>query len=499
MAEIEYRDPSSLSPHPRNSRVHSDAQVDLVASSITEFGFTIPVLVQADGTIIAGHCRTQAALRLGMEAVPCIVAGDDWPDEKVRAYVIADNRLTERGQWDLSILQDEVRVLSDAGFNLSVLGMDDAELARMISDDDLSGVSLARAMLAEPPEDTPRGRLHAPLSLSDRFGVPPFSVLNAREGWWQARKASWIALGIESKKGRGDDVTWGAAPEITSAGLNHYRDAKKKYVRSYNTTEWIKQHGMTGGGSGPKGQQGETDVASGTSIFDPVLCELAYRWFVPTGGRVLDPFAGGSVRGIVAAKLGLRYTGVDLRPEQVLANREQAQAVCGEGDPVPRWVTGDSRNLRSMRIASADFIFSCPPYADLEVYSDDPNDLSNLAYPDFRDAYSDIIGKACARLSDNRFACFVVGEVRGKDGAYYDFVGDTVQAFRDAGLSYYNEMILVTMAGSLPIRAGKQFTATRKIGKTHQNVLVFVKGDPRKAVAALGAPSFGELGDGTDA
>jgi len=89
-------------------------------------------------------------------------------------------------------------------------------------------------------------------------------------------------------------------------------------------------------------------------------------------------------------------------------------------------------------------------------------------------------------LKNDRFALFVVGEVRDKKGNYHDFVGDTIQAFRDAGLNYYNEAILVTQAGSLPLRAGKQFSSSRKLGKTHQNVLVFVKGDGKRAATACG-------------
>ncbi|MGB3312861.1 MAG: DNA methyltransferase, partial [Albidovulum sp.] len=72
---------------------------------------------------------------------------------------------------------------------------------------------------------------------------------------------------------------------------------------------------------------------SGTSIFDPVLCEIAYRWFCPQGGTVLDPFAGGSVRGIVASQLGRAYVGIELRAEQVAAN--QAQAALGAGPALP--------------------------------------------------------------------------------------------------------------------------------------------------------------------
>lgn len=235
------------------------------------------------------------------------------------------------------------------------------------------------------------------------------------------------------------------------------------------------------------GEKYGREKVTGTSIFDPVLCELAYSWFSPKGGTVLDPFAGGSVRGIVASKLGRQYIGVDLRAEQVSANRVQGDALCFDDVAPPVWHEGDSRNIaRICEGVSADFVFSCPPYADLEVYSDDPNDLSILGYAEFKLAYFEIIAAACSMLKQDRFACFVVGDVRDKKGNYYNFVGDTVEAFRAAGLHYYNEAILVTSAGSLPIRAGKQFEAGRKLGKTHQNVLVFVKGDGKKATQACG-------------
>ena len=229
----------------------------------------------------------------------------------------------------------------------------------------------------------------------------------------------------------------------------------------------------------------DSEIISGTSIFDPVLCELAYSWFSPQGGTILDPFAGGSVRGIVASRLGRQYIGVELREEQVAANKTQGDDLCS--DPMPVWHTGDSRNIdRICADVQADMVFSCPPYADLEVYSDDPNDLSTLKYEEFKPAYFEIIAKACAQLKDNRFACFVVGDVRDKKGNYYNFVGDTVEAFKAAGLHFYNEAILVTSVGSLPIRVGRQFTSGRKLGKTHQNVLVFVKGDGKKATQACG-------------
>jgi hypothetical protein len=231
---------------------------------------------------------------------------------------------------------------------------------------------------------------------------------------------------------------------------------------------------------------------TGTSIFDPVLCELAYRWFCPPGGLVLDPFAGGSVRGVVASRLGRRYLGIDLRPEQLSANQAQAAAICGP--PMPEWIEGDSRELGKLAVGeAADFLFTCPPYGDLERYSDDPRDLSTMAWPAFLAALRAIIAASVARLKPDRFACFVVGDFRDREGYYRGLPWRTIEAFQDAGARLYNEAVLVTAIGSLPIRVTAQFESSRKLGKTHQNVLVFCKGNPRKATAAVGPVEFGEI------
>lgn len=228
----------------------------------------------------------------------------------------------------------------------------------------------------------------------------------------------------------------------------------------------------------------EEATQAGTSIFDPVLCELAYRWFCPEGGTILDPFAGGSVRGIVASHLGREYHGVELRPEQVAANI--AQMNLAKSKHPPQWHCGDSRFIGDICAGvRADFVFSCPPYGDLERYSDDERDLSTLPYEHFITAYRRIVVDSCLLLKPDRFACFVVGDIRDKRGHYRNFVGDTVETFRAAGLHYYNEAILLTAVGSLPIRVNRQFQSGRKLGKTHQNVLVFVKGDAKKAAAAI--------------
>ncbi len=109
-----------------------------------------------------------------------------------------------------------------------------------------------------------------------------------------------------------------------------------------------------------------------------------------------------------------------------------------------------------------------------------------MDYSAFLAAYRKIIADAISMLADDRFAAICVGDIRDKKGYYRNFISDTIAAFQDAGATLYNEAILVTSAGSLPIRVGGQFPKGRKLGKTHQNVLIFCKGDWRKAVEVCG-------------
>jgi len=303
-----------------------------------------------------------------------------------------------------------------------------------------------RDLFGDPIEPPGRSKM------SNEFLVPPFSIISAREGWWQERKRAWLSYGIESEVGR--DAAVGGS----------------KMVAGYDED-----------GTRKTGMVTESDA----SIFDPVLCELIYRWFSQEGGQVVDPFAGGSVRGVVASILGRDYWGSELRPEQVSANRIQGEEITP--DSPPTWVCGDSlETMSDSKPPRADLVFSCPPYGDLEKYSDDPRDLSAQEYHTFIANYKRIILRCYNALKQNRFACFVVGEFRDKRGHYRNFVGDTISAFQEVGFGYYNEGILVTPTGSLPMRAGKQFKASRKWGKGHQNILVFVKGSGKIATEEIG-------------
>lgn len=278
--------------------------------------------------------------------------------------------------------------------------------------------------------------------LRDKFIEPPFSILDTKSGNWQRRKRLWKTLGIKSEVGRKDNMTYTGAAK----SLDYYRQKEGKVKQSKE---------------------------QGTSIFDPALCEVLYHWFCKEGGSILDPFAGGSVRGIVANKLGYKYTGIDIRQEQIDSNREQALNIL-EVNNQPNWYVGDSNKILNGFNNEYDFVFSCPPYADLEVYSDLEGDISNMDYKQFLNAYKSIIAKSCNLLKSGGYSCFVVGEVRDKEGNYLGFVPDTINAFKSSGMNFYNEAILLNPVASASMRANNNMKS-QKLVKIHQNVLIFKK------------------------
>ena len=261
----------------------------------------------------------------------------------------------------------------------------------------------------------------------------PFSVLDTRTKEWKQRKEYWITnYGIQSELGREDTQS--------------------------KTIFW--------------------DTPNSVSVFDPVLCELMYDWFSPKGGMVLDPFAGGSVRGIVCEEMNRRYVGIDLSQSQVKANKEQSKK--------PLWINGDSNEeLDKVADESFDFVFTCPPYYDLEIYTDNVKDISNMDVDSFDKVYESILQKSVKKLKDNRFFGIVVSEVRepsvtGKysKGGYRGLVRKTIDMLESAGMEFYNDMILFNSQHQAS-RIGKTyFDRNRKIPSVHQNILIFVKGNP---------------------
>ena len=399
-----------------------------IEKSINDYGFATPFFVwKHDGinSVLDGHGRLQTLKEMQKrgEEIPALpVVYIDCANEAAAKNLL----LRICSQYGHMTADSVAAFLGDIQIDLNDLALPDGVL-------DLAKID------KENIEKTKS-------TLREQFLVPPFSVLDTRQGYWQDRKKQWKSIGIKSEVGRDNKM------------LKHLKENAQKV------------------------NDGKENTLSEVSIFDPVLCETMYTWFGKPNGTILDPFAGGSVRGIVASYKQMNYTGFDIRPEQIEANEAQ-KYICDGNEHPPRWILCDSRemNTRLNDGEQFDMIFSCPPYADLEKYSDLDGDISNKEYPQFLELYRDIIAKACSHLKNNRFAVFVVGEVRNrKSGAYQNFVSDTIKAFEDAGLKYYNEIILVNVAGGKAYTAGHDAKLSRKIAKVHQNILCFFKTDEQE-------------------
>ena len=613
--------------NPNNWRIHPKEQQVALLSVLERVGWIQRVIInKRTGNLVDGHLRCLLAERHGDRTVPAIYI--DVSQEEEDIILMSLDPIAAMANTDKEKLQELMTQIENDDVGINALMADIAKTEK---------ISLGELLTADA-----RGKL-----LSERFIVPPFSVLDARQGYWQERKRLWLSQGIESEVGRGETIDGEQIDETTNTG-------RLTFVKgNHAALDPVSQKIMSTG--------------TNTSVFDPVLCELIYRWFAPHNGVVLDPFAGGSVRGVIAGLLGYKYIGVDLSARQVTAdiaqghkifrnndiefidvkvsekmarllfhgcdedyvenvchssccdsttsesgtlitihpaeqekiekhggvvvggmlqpiNRKcpfkdgrslcmlhntdakpfgciaspftlndnstlivrnryrllkcygdggkpayvvfrtsldlifgkiEAERICvhldsGGGDIIakmplssykmlidndnikhgvinvdrattqPTWLVGDSKDIDVLAPGEYDLVFSCPPYADLETYSDDPRDISNMKYADFLLVYREIIKKSVAMLKENRFACFVVGDIRDEKGFYRNFVSDTIQAFLDAGMMLYNEAILIMSIGSLAIRTGKSFSDYRKLGKGHQNVLVFYKGDTKK-------------------
>ncbi len=439
MTKITTKKISELVPDDKNFNKGSEYGNSLIEKSFEKFGAGRSILIDKNNKIIAGNKSTENYSSNGGEDI-IIVESDG-------SKLIA----VKRTDIDLDTPQGREMALADnATAKANIVWAEDVIASEL-------GVEVAEAWGVDMARETESEQNK---KLSDRFIIPPFSVLDTKQGAWQKRKNYWLSLGIKSEIGR------------DSMALNFSSGIKVSSVVSGDGLNWSEStKDMVAKIAGN---------SDGVSIFDPVLCELAYQWFNVPKGKILDPFAGGSVRGIVAAKLGFEYLGNDLSAKQIEANRNNATEVLKDAEIYPTWTNGDSLNIDTIAAGyEADLIFSCPPYADLEVYSDKKEDISNMPYADFIKVYKEIIKKSCEKLKNDRFAVFVVGDVRDKKGFYQNFVSDTIMAFGNCGVILYNEMVLLNSVGNAGMRAAKTFNGGRKVIKVHQNVLVFYKGNPK--------------------
>ena len=442
---------------PMNPREWTQADVDRLAASLRETPELFearPVLVVPQGkkyVILGGNMRYEASKKNGESEIPAIIFPADTPTAKLKELVIKDNG--NFGNWSFDALANEWDdlPLTDWGVPAWKTEVDEEE-KDAAEDDGANGL----------PDVEMR-------SLEEYFIVPPFSVLDTRSARWQTRKAAWNEKIGDLGESRNDLIF--SAPEMRYPGLYHdYLNATRKHTtKAKNFREYLE--------SVPAERmeiENKKRSAAGVSILDPVLAEIACKWFGIDGGAAFDCFAGDTCFGFVSASCGMSFTGIELRKEQVEINADRtkdlpATYICDDGQNVAKHIAPKSQDL----------LFSCPPYFNLEVYSDDPKDASNQdTYEDFIAIIRNAFSSAASCLKENRFAVIVVGDIRDDDsGEYYDFPGDVVRIFRDAGMHLMNELILIEATPSAALRAGK-FMEGRKVVKCHQNVLVFYKGNP---------------------
>jgi hypothetical protein len=239
---------TAVTTHPRNIR---QGDVGAICQSLAAHGQYRPIVVQrSTGHVLAGNHTLAAARSLGWSHIAATYVECD--DEQALRILLVDNRANDLATYDDTALSDLLQELAATDLGLDGTLFDGDALDELIRDlkelDDYS------------------------IGLNEQFGVPPFSILDTRQGYWQKRKNEWISLGIESDIGRESDLTHNNESFIVSGTMSP-----------------------------------DSRLANGTSIFDPVLTELLVRWFTAPDAVIIDPFAGGSVRGIVSSLLGRQY------------------------------------------------------------------------------------------------------------------------------------------------------------------------------------------------
>lgn len=299
-------------------------------------------------------------------------------------------------------------------------------------------------MLFQPNKQTIPARI-----LHEKYIVPPFSVFNTHQPYWKERTEFWNKIGLYGVNGR---IFADNGLSYDNRRMSKYATEKRGYEKKYN----------------------------GTSIFSPVLAEVVYKWFTLPQSKIFDPFAGGIVRGGMAAFLGHQYVGCDINPEQVESNYEERQKLFEKYNipGVCEWICQDAAEYSGEKV---DLVFTCPPYYNLELYTKNPKDLSNMnSYTEFIEKYTQIINLCYNVLEEDRFMVWVVSDIRDKKTTeYYGLVADTIKAAQAAGFKFYNEIILYNETGNLAIVSGDYIDKYRKVGRQHQNILVFYKGDPK--------------------
>lgn len=500
-----------LVPNQDNPRKITDGNFELLVRSILSFPSMLelrPIIIDQQMNILGGNMRTLALQHIAQlsdretrdhldqaanltdaerdrlathwqhwrenPTVPTLLASQLTEAQK-REFIIKDN--SAFGHWDTERLLQEWQDLPLADWGLASWNTTPAPQAENTAQDTTEGTQEDETTTDEQEdtetettqqdENAPR----LPASLNEIFIIPPFSVLDTRTGYWQQRKKLWRehigAINGETREG----ITF--SPEMCYPQLyTHFGQIRDTLPVKMNFTQYLDTLPEE-----QLEQERQKNLAAGVSLFDPVLSEILCQWFTPHAhSSICDPFAGDTQKGMVFAMLGHRFTGIELRAEQVEANRRNL-----EGRNLDcTYICDDGRNIRKhIEADTQDLLFSCPPYFDLEQYSDLPEDASNQrTYNAFMQILAEGFRGGWECLHNNRFAILVVGDVRNHlTQGYYDFAGDLIRIFKSFGATLINRFVLVEQIGSSCLRARNNFQR-RKATKTHQDVLVFFKGNP---------------------
>lgn|SRR3990167_2033955 len=215
---------------------------------------------------------------------------------------------------------------------------------------------------------------------------------------------------------------------------------------------------------------GETFYNERASIFNPHFAQMILSAYCPTKANIFDPFGGGGTRGFVATAMGHKYHGVELRQNEVDRIKEQQNKLGLYFDIV----CADSRKY-PVTPQVYDFCYTCPPYYNLEIYSDLPNDLSNIKmYGEFMGQLRESINTSYVALKNGSLSCWVVGNFRDKDGYLTHFNSDLIWAAKECGYKLHDEIVLWSASGNAVQRCGN-FLANRKSVRVHEYLIVLKK------------------------
>lgn len=399
----------------KNFNKHTEYGMSLLEKSLRENGAGRSILIDKDNNIIAGNGIVEAAGSVGLENIKIVETTGDEIVAVKRTDIALDS---EQGR--KMALADNATAAADLEWDEDLLAEASEQWGIDLEDYGLAQNKYVREAEAE-------GRL------AENFIVPPMSVLDARGGAWQERKKAWNTL------------------------INDEGESRQNLLGENNLM---------------------SSVNNGVSILDATLVEVLYKWFMPNNidykPQAFDCFAGDSVGGFVMSYLGAHFTGTELREEQAQLNNERVQS--RKLDAI--YHCDDGRNIaKYLQPESQDFFFSCPPYFDLEHYSNDERDASNQgSYAEFLALLEKAFEESIKCLKKNRFAIVVMSAVRDKKGYYQDIPSDITRIFEKNGCHLYNQLILIDSGATLALRVGNSMK-NRKVGRQHQEVLVYFNGE----------------------